>query len=423
MRLTSRLARRGAAGAALATLALAAGGSGSAANAVIFGPQATPPVLAGDVFHYAGKSVSTSTSPGSKPVVKDTTESFTISVSGNATFDKRSGLTKLAFEYAGVTESVAEYVGFTPAGGVMQERAYGATVTEKDTGQLVTSTETIAAGQILDEYPEVAGLRWNPAATSVTVVKLTGSGEAGSGKDVSYADGSYSDFVSANIGGGAFVTEITDTLDATGAGSIVGVQTGTNKQTVTFGLPVKAKSGFAIPVTSAGGNNLPAKPTPAKTVHVPDWFPSHDLASRPLYDASIVNEGLVSTPATCGARARVKAFDVRSTETTLDPVGGFYDVAVYDEYDAAGLGNVCATETDMTYFYDNGPPLGPGTGKLTSTSKLVSVSVLTSESGPKPLFARGAGAAPFSLDIRQPRALRFWSRDEHAARVLGLQST
>jgi hypothetical protein len=398
MRFTSRLS---AGVVALATIAFVGGGGKPAASALTFAPQATPPVLPGDVFHYAGTSVDTSTAAGQKPVVTKSAENLSIAATGNATFDKRTGLTRLQYVYAGLNETFYEYVGFPAAGAVMQERVYGVTLTSKTSTDDSVVTTTYPVGEVLDEYPEAAGLRWNPAAQSISIGKDNGKSGTSEGDFIINADGSYNDSISADSGG--FKSAFTNTLDSTGTATIVTEQTDENKGKTTYGLPVKAKSGFAIPVTTAGGNALPAKPAPAKTIDVPDWFPSHDLASRPLEDASIVNEGVVSTPAACGVRARVRAFDLHGTETTLDPLAGTYEIDVYDEYDAASLGNVCAIETDTTYSYDNGPPDGTGTGKLTNTDKTVSVTILTSESGPKPLFAIAGGSAPFSLDVRHPR--------------------
>jgi hypothetical protein len=179
-----------------------------------------------------------------------------------------------------------------------------------------------------------------------------------------------------------------------GTGKLTNATTGQNLLTVTVGLPAVQHAKAVIPVTTAGGNPLPGKPKPASTVDVPDWYPSHDAAPKPLASSEITDKGLVSAPAACGKRAGVKAFDLHGESTRLDPLAATYLVETEDEYDAAGLGSICSIlESKTSEYSDSAFESGKVIGTVTTTA----VTILTSESGPKPLFGVAGGAQPFSL--------------------------
>ncbi len=157
-----------------------------------------------------------------------------------------------------------------------------------------------------------------------------------------------------------------------------------------------------IPVTRAGGNPLPGKPTPPNTVDVPDWYPpAHDLPQNPLLNTQVTNKGVVTTPAACGKR--ISAFDLHGTSSQVDPLEATYTTSTEDEYDAAGQGLVCAISKYVVVTYSEEVP--PALGSISSTSVITSVIVLTSETGPKPLFGLAGGAQPFSLDLPIPNRI------------------
>jgi hypothetical protein len=392
---------------AVTALTLVAADRPPALSTVIVRPDATPPVLPGDVFDFASASTTTITLTGVKPIVEKTTFDYTIKASGPATFDHRTKLTKLAYTFpvGNATLSDDEYVGFVAGDGAMEEVLYGVTTSTKDvtpTGtESGTSTQTFPAGGIESVFPEVAGQHWSPAATSTTVSDLTGKSAGDKLTETEFADGSLtSDDVATE--GSSKVTTV-KTIAANGTGKLDETITGFNPETVSVGLPAVQHSKTVIPVTTAGGNALPAKPAPAMTIEVPDWYPSHDAPPKPLYSAEVTDKGLVSAPAACGKRAGTKAFDLHGESTKLDPVAASYTTTVEDEYDAAGLGPICSTEKFETYNYSE---LAFETGKVISSVVTSDVSILTSESGPKPLFGVVGGAQPFSLGFGFPGRLQ-----------------
>jgi hypothetical protein len=346
-------------------------------------PSPTPPVVSGDVFHYAEKDVDTVTQPGSPPQVSASSSAYTIAVSGNATFAGKKNLTKLTYSssFTSPGTTLSEYVGFTQSGQLSQERLYGAL----EQGAQGSLTTTAASGEIEDELPEAAGQKWNVLATTVTLIKATSNHTRYSDDDIEYADGSYANKDSRAAPGD--IDDATFVLASDGSGTTTNAETGYYNFTFKVGLPVGGAGRYVIPVTTAGGNQPPGGPTPPKTVDVTDWYPTHHLPNKPLHTFTITDEGKTTTPAGCGS-ART-AFRLHGVEGQLDPLAGQYETTIYDQYDAPGLGNVCSIETDTTYLYDNS-----GSGELTETDKNVSTTVLIGETGPKPLVATAGAAGP-----------------------------
>ncbi len=395
------LRRAGAAAAAVALVGVtsALAYRQAAFSNVVLPLAATPPVLPGDVFNYKSTSTLTVTTVGQAPSTTTTIDDFTIKASGPFTFGKHTGLTRLAYVHsAGLTVTEDTYVGSVAHGSVDEEVDYGDTYTTKMSYPAATylgsGTQTYATGSILSVYPEAAGQRWSPAATSTTLGKSSGDGFSVTTTHIDYADGSY--VHDGKSGGFGFSGASTATLLSNGTGKSVSSASLLNPLSTVVALPVAAKGGFAIPVTTSGGNSIPKPPTPAKTVDVPDWYPSRDKPSQPLLDVRIVDSGLVTTPAACGIRAARKAFDLHGTAAQLDPLAATYTTIVQDEYDMSGLGPVCTIENVVTHSYSE---QAPSAGKETSVSVLKAVAVLSSESGPKPLAAFANGGA-FSLGFR-----------------------
>ncbi len=387
--------RKNAAALAVAALTLTAADRQAASSTVLVPLASNPPILAGDVFHYSTKSTTTITTVGLKPIVESVSGTLTITASGGATFDGRKGLTKLAYVYAfgGTSSTEYAYIGFEPSGALMRELLYGSTQATSEYGATESSISTYPAGAIEAYYPEAAGQRWSPAATFTTVSQDAAPGETSKTTRTDYLDGSY--VSDQNSVTGSTKASVTATLSSNGTGKTTTSSTGDNNGSGTFGLPVAKSGKYYIPETTEGGNPLRAKPTPTETYEVPDWFPSHDAPAHPLAVSEVTNKGLVTTPTTCGAFKGIKAYELESTSSTLDPIDGSIETSIGYEYDVPGRGNVCSTSTMSGESYSNSPP--KATGALTGTTKSVTVTVLTSESGPKPLTGYPV--------ISQPRAL------------------
>jgi hypothetical protein len=319
-----------------------------------------------------------------EPNGKVSTSGFTYEVvaTGNASFAGRTGLTRLDFIDAGEPgESYAQYVGATAAGNVLQERFFGASQRMPSDGGTLTATTVSPEGEILDEYPEAAGLRWNALATETNDIAISAPAYHYGSTETIHNDGSSS--YSLHTVAGANTSSGTRVLNSDGSVRIDSRQTGWYEGIETIGLPFLAGGRYFIPITTSGGNPLSdAAPAPAKTVDVPDWYPSHDLAPRPLVSASVVNEGRGSLPAVCGRIG--SAFRLHLAYASLTPYGGTASKAFEDEYDVPGLGNVCTVET-FADFYVPDDGIG-GKGALLNSVTGVIVSTLTGESGPRPLL-------------------------------------
>jgi len=406
---------------AVTAFALVAADRPPALSTVIFRPDATPPVLPGDVFNYVTTSTTTLTSIFSKPTVEKITEDETIKASAPFSFNKHANLTKLEYTSPSSPQiNEVLYVGFVPGSGATEEVEYGG-VTTGNLGttaepETLVSTETYAVGGILSVFPEAAGQHWSPAATYTTVSDETGKPETAKSTVTDFADGTYtSDSTVVNSATKPVLTDtLTQNVAANGTVKVTQAVTGFNLETLTVGLPAVQDGKIVIPVKTVGGNELPAKPT-TSLIDVPDWYPSHDAAPKPLLSAEITDKGAVTTPAACGKRAGVKAFDLHGEITKLDPFAATYSVTTEDEYDAAGLGPICTiSESKLDDYSDS--VLDPG--KLLGTATTSSVMILASETGPKPLFGVAAGMQPFSLGFGFLDRLP--SRTAAFARPLGL---
>jgi hypothetical protein len=147
--------------------------------------------------------------------------------------------------------------------------------------------------------------------------------------------------------------------------------------------PVYGKNAYVIPVSVSGGDPDVARSTSAAagTVDVPDWYPGHAFVS-PLAIGFVENAGLTVTPGVCGIRRGLAAFKMHATQQKTDPLEGTVTTTVGDTFDAAGLGTVCSISTTRIAFYD-----AAKTGRYVGQNVQSRVSILTSESGPKPLSA------------------------------------
>ncbi len=130
-------------------------------------------------------------------------------------------------------------------------------------------------------------------------------------------------------------------------------QTGYDKLTETFGVPVVRNGREVIPFTTEGGNPTPATPSPKQVTYVPDWFPGGGPAPSPLQNWPTTYIGQVTMPSTCGTYAGQTAGDFQSFSTYLDPLDGYTITGETDEYIQPIVGDVCEPESFTTTYYDN----------------------------------------------------------------------
>ncbi len=391
---------------AAASLAIVAGSASlSAAATPAFLTASNPPVLAGDVFDYALTQTTTTTVPGQKPIVKEQNDTEKIVATADASYGGRKNLIRLQYiDAKAPATTIYAYVGFAAVPGATAEVLYFSTSEEKDGSNGTYIEQTFPLGEIEDEFPEAAGLHWSDATPSTTIGNVVSALEQEEWTIARYADGSYSydDAFTSNLLGitQGFVTK--RVVAANGTGYSKNTSTGENPSSVFVGLPVALKGSHAVPVTFVLHNSSKAPPFAPQTIDVPDWYPSHDASPKPLASFPFVNAGLATTPAACGVRKGIKAFDIHGTSYVLDPVQGFYDTSTEDVYDAAGLGEVCAITTSYSVAYNMLPPGVPGAvaGTVASTSAFV----LTNETGPRPLFGFARSVHPLSAGLR----LRSW---------------
>jgi hypothetical protein len=293
--------------------------------------------------------------------------------------------------------TVYSYYGLVPEPVANREIFYGSQSFYTYDGGALTETDTltISGGALVHEYPEALGQHWSTATATTEVGTITGQ-ESGKSTHVTFLDGTYT--TEATYVAGSEKEVSTTSVSANGKAKITDSLTNTNVKVTEVGSPVASHGKFVLPFSVSGGNALPNAPTPAQTVDVPDWFPSHDLPPNPLYSGETVNKGLVTTPAVCGKRAGLKAYLLYTTVAVLDPLLGTDKTTVTSEYDAPSLGDVCSTEDILTDEYANGSSGIPqATGKLTATVKENIVSILTAETGPKPLLGFGGGVPVFTV--------------------------
>jgi hypothetical protein len=361
-----------------------------AAAAFAFAPSASAsvPLVPGDAFHYAFTNDSTVDEPGYSPGHYSSKGTFSVAVSGGVSFAGRANLMKLHYSSPNSPAAEDDYVGFDPlAGGRFEQRLFGAVSTFGPKIGNGISTRTLPAGSIQNVYPEAKGPAWSPAADSTTLTQPYGPASPSSFKETAFADGSYrwTEDISLYVGG---IVQGAGSLASDGSAKMTSRNAGFNAGTITFEKPLARKTGFAIPVTSEGFNQLPAPPLKAATRDVPDWFPGNALAPRPLLIDTETNNGRAITPRACGRRAGLAAFDLHESTRSLDPLVGSLVVTTTDEFDVAVFGNVCTISKTSFAAYDNRI-----TGRLLENVTSTSVTILNGVSGPRP------SAEPFSLDL------------------------
>jgi hypothetical protein len=312
---------------------------------------------------------------------------YAITFKNGAAFGGRRGLVDEHTVYAQAAGSPQEltfdqFIGFTRAGAITQSRMYGYQSFSSTTTQTETLVETFPGGSVGGETPERAGQTWSPPADYSGTYSMAGrgglAGKSAAGFGRFGADGSYAvaNRIRIETSSKRFAWDYNEALYSDGAGVIVSDETGYEPGSAWFGLPARSGRGFVIPVTTEGGNPQPGPPSPKKTVDVPDWFPGGARAPHPLASTVDVDTGETRTPAGCGARSGLLAYDIHETNAALDPIQGFYSVQTSDQYDSPALGIVCTITYWNTYTYNN---YGNGLGSFFPE---VDTTILLSETGP-----------------------------------------
>jgi hypothetical protein len=130
--------------------------------------------------------------------------------------------------------------------------------------------------------------------------------------------------------------------NGTGYSSAGPAQGGT---TWTYGVAQPGDKGYVIPATETYDSKT-------HTNLVPDWYPGHKLAPKPLA-TSVMRVGTAKVPKGCGEAAGEPATELVATYAQVNPAQAF----TYDETDdyfvIAGLGRVCHTQHIVETIYDS----------------------------------------------------------------------
>ena len=213
--------------------------------------------------------------------------------------------------------------------------------------------------------PETTGSTWaEPVAIKETVNDYDHTSQNSpnilSGTLTRAADGSY-------YGSGKnYNVPETRRLRSDGTGTVVdGPSNGATEWA--YGLPQASKSGEVIPATESYAGK-------SATNLVPDWYPGAGAPTKPLASETTRDLGPTKAPSECGKQAGTIAMRLESRFSQLDPIVGFTNEEVIDNYVLAGKGTICTIDQILENDYDT-----KVTGKLTKTVKTSTIEVLLSE--------------------------------------------
>jgi hypothetical protein len=316
------------------------------------------PLANGDVFNYDDTTRTTLTQNGK---TTHTTQKGTQvdTVTYPVKHGGKSGLyalTSTSMYASGPSSTSTDFVRLEKQGALQLEDVLADTYSETEGSISVSGSQTFKSPLIIDELPEAQGLSWSEAAAFAYLFEYGGPSftiTEAIDQDVS---GGYTEQYKEVFGGSTITMSYL--LKDNGTGSL------TNPGgSYAFGLPVMQGKSYVIPVVYQSA-----------TTDVPDWYPGHAAPLQPLDSEPTAIGALVKTPKACGAKSNMSAYDVRTEQTELDPVGGEYVTDTSDEYDVAGMGTVCAINVSTVKAYDN-----LSTGKLTLASTSTFTEILTSE--------------------------------------------
>ena len=122
---------------------------------------------------------------------------------------------------------------------------------------------------------------------------------------------------------------------------------------VAIGVAKTVAGQNVIPVTTSGGNALPATPAPVVTVNVPDWYPGGGAAPKKLFSDNTTDLGQATMPAACGVYAGGQAEHRQELYLQIEPLLGRVTNETADYYDVFGNGAVCSLYVVTDQYYDN----------------------------------------------------------------------
>ena len=358
------------------------------------------PLLNGyaDVFELSGTD--TITYPDATPIASSYTGSTADLDDCPVTFDGISNLCNDQVVFSsGFNASYFETYLSNPSGQTPLIE-YGSVELTSNPPYTTNVTDYYTPYAIYVQYPLVTGQTYNDQDFTDTYQSGTygPKGYIASTTGAQAPDGSY-EYVTtvSNPSSHSKETEVTE-VGSNGSASEKLTQTGYNKLTETFGAPTSHNGQEVVPVTTSGGNPLPATPAPKLTTYVPDWFPGGGAAPSPLQNEPTTYLGVQTMPSSCGSYAGSQAGEVQYTGYELDPLGGSYYVYASNYYLADGVGLVCNVSTSTETYYDN-----LVTGKVLYTDTSTFVQVLNSQYIPQARSQRpGWPVALPRLDYHAP---------------------
>ncbi len=333
----------------------------------------------GDSFVYALSETDTVAYPSASPTVTTSTDTETALETCPVTFNGVAGLCDFQFSYASEPQAFLDaYYGYAPVGNQTDFVDYGVNQVSTDGSYLTNDTYTFAPYQIFVQFPEAPGHHFdlydNLYKDASTTTGPNGYRSTSTTTDDRF--GAYREVAKTSY---PHHVKSTVTLDVKRNASARYEldQTGYNPLTRSFGVPISISGQEMIPVTTAGGNALPATPSPATTAYVADWFPGGGAPPQRLDAFPSRDLGKVTVPSPCGSYAGTQAEEFRGLDSDLDPLLGYYESGEYDVFMVDGTGDVCDLRSYTTLVFDN-----LATGRLLYTSSVARAVVLVGENQP-----------------------------------------
>ncbi len=336
------------------------------------------PIGNGDAFTYAITQTVAISYPSATPTSTTSTSTESYVYACPVTFNGLSNLCDQQEVYSNQSGVEDQFYGYTPGHGTAtQLDLYGVIDWYTDGPYTQTETEKFDPFSVIARFPLTRGESFNEYdSTDRYESTATGPSRYRSVVNgITRPAGSYRYVTKTLQPKQHLTTQATSLVRGNAAAAYQVQQTGYNPLSEIFGTPISVSGHEVIPVTTEGGNQLPATPAPAVTVDVPDWFPGGGAPPHRLQNGPTDYLGTVTLPAGCGAYAGTRAGDLRSTYFDLDPLGGWVLNGVQDSYFPEGVGEgVCYTQSFAMAYYDN-----LNSGQLLYTQSGTTAWVLTDE--------------------------------------------
>jgi hypothetical protein len=358
---------------------LAGAASRAPGNLVAAAETSQPyPIANGDAFTYAITQTETVSYPSATPSSMTSTSTESYVDACPVTFNGLSNLCDQQQVFSNEPGAEDEFYGYVPGHGTStQLNFYGVIDWYVDGPYTETETEMYSPFVVFAQFPQNRHERFNEFDDTEQYESTTSGPNRYSSvvNGVTQPSGSYRYITKTVQPKQHLTTQITSLVRGNASAEYELKQTGYNPLSESFGTPISVGGQEVIPVTTQGGNQLPATPPPAVTVNVPDWFPGGGAPPHPLENGPTHYLGMATVPAACGAYAGTQAGDLRSVYFELDPLGGWVLSGIQDSYFADGVGEgVCYTQTFSMAYYDN-----LNSGQLLYTDSGTNVWVLTNE--------------------------------------------